>query len=37
VETGFSDGDRVIILSGLEEGEKVFYRYADSIKYSFSR
>ena len=35
VETGYSDGNSVIILSGLELGEKVYYRYADSLQYSF--
>ena len=37
VETGLSDGTNVQIVSGLEAGQSVFYRYADSIEYSFVR
>ena len=37
VETGLSDGTNVQILSGLQSGQSVFYRYADSIEYSFVR
>ena len=36
IETGLSDGDRVQILSGLPEGSTVFYRYADTVVYSFT-
>lgn len=35
VETGASDGTIVEILSGLSEGDVVYYRYADSITYRF--
>ena len=35
VTTGRSNGTDVEILSGLTAGEKVYYRYADSIEYSF--
>lgn len=35
VETGLSDGQNVQILSGLEPGDTFYYRYADSIEYSF--
>lgn len=35
VETGLSDGERVQIVSGLEENDKVYYRYAMSIEYIF--
>ncbi len=36
VQTGLSDGDRVQILSGLPEGCTVYYRYADTVVYSFT-
>ena len=36
VQTGLSDGDRVQILSGLPEGGTVYYRYADTVVYSFT-
>ena len=32
VETGVSDGENVAILSGLEEGETVYYNYTDEIR-----
>lgn len=35
VTTGAADGERVEILSGLEPGTTCWYRYADSIRYSF--
>lgn len=35
VTTGLSDGEYTEILSGLDEGDVFFYRYADSIKYGF--
>lgn len=35
VETGISDGERVQILSGLDENTTFYYRYADSLKYDF--
>jgi len=35
VETGLSDGMRVEILSGIEKGSSVFYRYADTLVYNF--
>ena len=35
IETGASDGTIVEILSGLSEGDVVYYRYADSITYRF--
>ncbi|MGI6315182.1 MAG: HlyD family efflux transporter periplasmic adaptor subunit [Christensenellales bacterium] len=35
VETGVSDGMRVEILSGIEKGSDVFYRYADTLVYNF--
>ena len=37
IETGLSDGTEVEITSGLAEGDKIYYRYADSIEYTFSR
>ncbi len=37
IETGRSDGNRVELLSGLEAGQSFYYRYADSIEYSFVR
>ena len=36
VQTGLSDGERVQILSGLPEGGTVYYRYADTVVYSFA-
>ena len=35
VTTGRSNGTDVEILSGLNSGEKIYYRYADSIEYTF--
>lgn len=35
VTTGISDGERVELLSGLEEGDVYYYRYADTISYTF--
>ena len=35
VTTGLSDGEYVEILSGLTEGDTFYYRYADTIKYTF--
>ena len=35
VDTGLSDGTKVEILSGLSSGETFYYRYADTIVYSF--
>jgi multidrug efflux pump subunit AcrA (membrane-fusion protein) len=35
VETGVSDGEIVEILSGLENGDSIFYRYADTFIYNF--
>lgn len=35
VKTGVSDGTIVEILSGIENGSKVFYRYADTLIYNF--
>lgn len=35
VTTGLSDGEYTEILSGLDEGDVFYYRYADSIKYGF--
>ena len=32
VETGLSDGDQVQILSGLQEGDTVWYRYYDTLE-----
>ncbi len=32
VETGLSDGERVEILSGLEEGDVVYYQYYDTLE-----
>ena len=34
VETGVSDGTNVEVLSGLNEGDLYYYRYADSVSYS---
>ncbi len=36
VETGLSDGTDVQIVSGLSSGETVYYRYADTIEYTFN-
>ncbi len=33
ITTGASDGNRIQVLSGLEELETVYYRYADSVVY----
>ena len=35
VETGVSDGELVEILSGLDSGDTFYYRYADTVTYSF--
>jgi hypothetical protein len=35
VQTGISDGTLVEILSGLEPGATVYYRYADTMNYNF--
>ena len=35
VTTGVSDGENVEILDGLSEGDTYYYRYADSITWSF--
>lgn len=37
IQTGLSDGTLVELLSGLSEGSSFYYRYADSIEYSFVR
>lgn len=37
VTTGLSDGEYVEILSGISDGDGYYYRYADTIKYSFTR
>lgn len=37
IQTGLSDGCLVELLSGLPEGSSFYYRYADSIEYSFVR
>lgn len=36
VQTGLSDGERVQILSGMPEDGTVYYRYADTVVYSFT-
>lgn len=35
IQTGISDGSLVELHSGLEEGTTFYYRYADTIEYSF--
>ena len=35
VTTGLSDGENVEILSGLETSDKIYYKYADSLTYTF--
>lgn len=35
IQTGISDGSLVELRSGLEEGTTFYYRYADTIEYSF--
>ena len=35
IRTGLSDGNDVQVLSGLSEGDTVYYRYADSLVYTF--
>ncbi len=35
IQTGLSDGSLVELLSGLSKGSSFYYRYADSIEYSF--
>ena len=37
IQAGLSDGSLVELLSGLSEGSSFYYRYADSIEYSFVR
>lgn len=37
ITTGLSDGENVEVLSGLSEGDAVYYRYADTLEYSFVR
>ena len=37
VSTGLSDGTNVEILEGLEEGQQIYYKYADSISYTFAQ
>ena len=37
IQTGLSDGSLVELLTGLPEGSSFYYRYADSIEYSFVR
>lgn len=37
IQTGLSDGSLVELLSGLSKGSSFYYRYADSIEYSFVR
>ena len=35
ITTSLSDGENVEVLSGLSEGDTVYYRYADTLEYSF--
>lgn len=35
ITTGLSDRENVEVLSGLSEGDTVYYRYADTLEYSF--
>lgn len=35
ITTGLSDGENVEVLSGLSEGDTVYYRYTDTLEYSF--
>ena len=35
ITTGLSDGENVEVLYGLSEGDTVYYRYADTLEYSF--
>ena len=35
ITTGLSDGENAEVLSGLSEGDTVYYRYADTLEYSF--
>ncbi|MBE7070311.1 MAG: HlyD family efflux transporter periplasmic adaptor subunit, partial [Ruminococcaceae bacterium] len=37
IKTGMSDGKNVEILSGLSEGDKIWYKYADGLVYKFVR
>ncbi len=37
IKTGISDGKNVEILSGLSEGDKIWYKYADGLVYKFVR
>ena len=37
VKTGISDGKNVEIVSGLNEGDKIWYKYADGLVYKFVR
>ena len=36
VETGFTDGENVEITSGLEEGQKIYYPYYDTVEINTS-
>ena len=35
VETGRADGTNAEILSGLSEGDTVYYKYSGSLEYTF--
>ena len=37
IKTGISDGKNVEILSGLNEGDSIWYKYADGLVYKFVR
>ena len=37
VKTGLSDGKNVEITSGLNEGDQIWYKYADGLVYKFVR
>ena len=37
ITTGLSDGENVEVLSGLSEGDTVYYLYADTLEYSFMK
>lgn len=37
IKTGMSDGKNVEIVSGLSEGDKIWYKYADGLVYKFVR
>ena len=34
-KAGVADGDNVEILSGLSDGDNIYYRYADTLSYTF--